>query len=105
MVSKRNFTREFKLSVLREIGSKPAAEICREYNLKESLVSKWKRDYKKNPNGAFSGSGNIYKEDAKIAQYERLVGQLYAEITFLKKALENLQQRNTEEWVGRLSSK
>ena len=97
MVSKRKFTREFKLSILQELESKRMAQICREHSLGESLVSKWKKEYSSNPKEAFKGNGNLWKEDAKIAQYERLVGQLYAENAFLKKVYESLKQQIAEE--------
>ncbi len=44
-------------------------------------------EYLKDPESAFSGNGNIYKEAAKNHELERLVGKLYAENEFLKKAL------------------
>jgi len=55
------------------------------------------KGFEKDPHGAFSGRGNLWKEEAKIAQYERLIGQLYAENAFLKKTSEILQERNAEE--------
>jgi len=94
---RRTFAKEFKLSILRELESKSAAEICRENNIHPVMLSRWKKDYEKDPTGAFSGQGNLWKEDAKIAQYERLVGQLYAENAFLKKTSELLQKRKAEE--------
>ena len=97
MVLKRKFTREFKLSVLQELEYKRMSQICREYSLGGSLVSKWKKEYSSNPKEAFKGNGNLWKEDAKIAQYERLVGQLYAENAFLKKVYESLKQQIAEE--------
>lgn len=97
MVSRRNFTREFKLSILNELGSKTQSQVCREHNLSSSVIYKWKNEYQSNPKEAFSGSGNIWKEDAKITQYERLLGQAHAEIAFLKKTLEVLHQRRAEE--------
>ena len=97
MVLKRKFTREFKLSVLQELESKRMSQVCREHSLRESLVSKWKKEYSSNPKEAFKGNGNLWKEDAKIAQYERLVGQLYAENVFLKKVYESLKQQIAEE--------
>lgn len=98
MRARRTFTREFKLSVINELNSgKTAAQICRERNISSSTLSDWKRDYEKNPNEAFSGYGNMWKEEAKIAEYERLLGQAHAEIAFLKKTLEYLQKRRAEE--------
>ncbi|SRR3989338_294644 len=97
MVKKRQFTREFKLSILKELEIKKMSEVCREHNLAFSTVSGWKNDYNGNPKSAFNGHGNLWKENAKIAKYERLVGQLYAENDFLKKVLEKLKQTLVEE--------
>jgi len=96
-MKRRIFSREFKLSLLQELESKSASQICREHEIHPVLLSSWKRDYEKDPASAFSGRGNAWKEEAKIAKYERLIGQLYAEITVLKKTAELLQQRRAEE--------
>ena len=48
------------------------------------------------------GNGKIYKENARIAELERMVGQLYAENEFLKKALTVLESRIGEERKGGL---
>ena len=40
-----------------------------------------------------------YKEQTRMAELERLVGQLYAENEFLKKALTRLEGKNKEEEV------
>ena len=97
MKTKRKFTREFKLSIVNELENKSFVQVCREHDLHPSLLSKWRRDYKENPREAFSGNGKIWKEDAKIAQYERIIGQKCVEIEFLKKTLEVLQQKRAEE--------
>jgi hypothetical protein len=39
-----------------------------------------------NPEKAFKGNGNKYKDQAKIADLERLLGQAHAEIELLEKA-------------------
>ena len=96
-MKRRIFSREFKLSLLQELESKSASQICREHEIHPVLLSSWKRDYEKDPTKAFSGRGNAWKEEAKIAKYERLIGQLYAEITVLKKTAALLQQRRAEE--------
>lgn len=94
---KRRFSREFKLSVLKELETKRLAEVCRAHNLAPSTVSGWRSDYEKNPKEAFKGNGNMWKEDAKIAQYERIIGQQCVEIAFLKKVYEMLKQQIAEE--------
>lgn len=97
MKTRRIFTKEFKLSILRELESKSAAQVCRENDIHPVLLNRWKREYNQNPKEAFSGYGNIWKEEAKIAHYERIIGRQTAEIDFLKKTLEVLQKRRAEE--------
>jgi transposase-like protein len=97
MKLRRVFSKEFKLSILRELEVKPLVEVSRTHSLSPTILSRWKREYEQNPKEAFSGHGKVWKEDAKIAQYERLLGQVYAENAFLKKALETLKQFHAEE--------
>lgn len=94
---KRRFSREFKLSILKELETKRLVEVSRAHNIAPSTVSGWRKDYEANPKESFSGQGNIWKEDAKLAEKDRLIGQLYAENTFLKKVYERLKQRIAEE--------
>lgn len=65
----------------------------RENGIHPSMLSKWKREYKENPGTAFSGNGNISKPEAKLAESERPIGQLYAENAFLKKVLTSLEAK------------
>lgn len=101
-LERRRFSREFKLQVLRELdGGKTVAQLCREYDLTRFLVSKWRREYEENPDGAFPGKGKTSKDEARIEELERLVGRLCAENDFLKRALANLKKRASEEKLGR----
>ncbi len=97
MSSKRQFTKEFKLAILRELETKRLAEVCRANNLGPSTVCSWKRSYDKNPEEAFKGHGNIWKDEAKLAQAERKIGQQAMEIDLLKKAYESLKQHLEEQ--------
>jgi len=85
MRARKSFTREFKLGVLRDLDGKPLAQVCREHELHPTLVARWQREYRENPKEAFSGYGKLCRQDAKIARYERLLGQLYAENAFSRK--------------------
>jgi transposase len=98
MKIRRTYTSEFKLKVLRECeNGKGKAQLSREYGLHPSLISRWEREFKENPEHAFSGNGNLYKEDARIGELERVIGELYAENSFLKKALSNLEVKLQEQ--------
>jgi transposase len=97
MKHRRGFTREFKLDILNELNLKGAAEVCREHNIHPSLLSKWKREFNQSPTDAFKGNGNTWKLEAKLAEKDRLIGQLYAENDFLKKTTKRLQELKAEE--------
>ena len=92
------YTREFKLAILAQVNSGVSvSQVARENGLHPTLVARWKREYMANPENAFSGSGTPYKDQAKIAELERMVGKLYAENEFLKKTLETMNGRVEEE--------
>ena len=98
MGSRRSFTKELKQSVVQQLDSSPPAEICREHDIHLNMLYRWKKEYELDPYEAFKGNGKLWKEDAKIAQYERLIGQLYIEIDLLKKRTEHLKQLRAEEF-------
>lgn len=99
-LKRRLFTREFKLQVLREIQSgKSVAQASREHQLHPTLISKWQNQHSQYAEQAFSGNGNSYKDEARVAELERMIGQLTMENALLKKALLRL------EGLARCSSK
>ena len=100
MKRRRQYTRDFKIGVIREVESgKTLAQVSRENGISPSLIVKWRKQYFDDPENAFRGNGKTYKENARIAELERLVGQLYIENEFLKKALARLEGKIKEEEV------
>jgi transposase len=97
MGSRRRFTKEFKHSVVQQLESHSAAEICREHDIHQVMLHRWKNEYESNPNEAFKGNGKLWKLETRFAQYERLIGQLYIEIGLLKKRTEHLRQLRAED--------
>ena len=101
--TRKRHSREFKISILREFESgKNLAQLSRENNIHPTMISRWRKEFEENPDSAFSGNGNTYKEAARIEELEKLVGQLYAETNFLKKALAVLEKKRLEE-TGRMT--
>jgi len=95
---KPTYTREFKLAILAQVNSGlPVAQVARENGLHPALVFRWKNEYLEDPEKAFAGPGNPYKDQARIAELERMVGRLYSENEFLKKTLENMKTRVEDE--------
>jgi len=54
-MQKRIFSREFKLNLVQQItsGQKQYSHVCHEYNIAESLLSRWLREYRERGDGAF----------------------------------------------------
>jgi transposase len=59
-------------------------------------VNKWQKLNEQYAQSAFQGNGHIYTEDAKVAELERLIGQLTIENSLLKKVLA-FQERQVQE--------
>jgi transposase len=95
---RRRYDREFKISIVAELESgKPVAQIAREYGVHPSLPPRWRDELAENPERAFGGNGNMYKDKARIAELERLLGQAHAENNLLKKALAMTTKKVREE--------
>jgi putative transposase len=93
-MSGRVHSREFKLTVVRQLasGEKRPAQVCREHNLAESVLSRWRKEYEQRGDEAFlpPASSQAPSLEAKIAELERFCGQLALENSLLKKALGRL---------------
>jgi transposase-like protein len=87
----RVHSREFKLSVVRQVvsGEKRPAQVCREHRLSEGLLLRWRREYEARGEAAFTPAQPSETEalERRIADLERLCGQLALENAVLKKAL------------------
>lgn len=101
MAERRYFKREFKLQILEQLKSKSVAEIAKEHNIHPIMIYKWEKEFQANPKKAFAGHGKVCKLETEVANYQRLVGKLYAEIDFLKKVSETLKMRLAEEQIKR----
>lgn len=90
----REFTRAFKLRVIREVeAGKSLSQVARKHQLSPSQLCKWRTLYRKHKDEAFAGKGRAYSEAAHVAELERLIGRLTIENDLLKKALQRLEQQ------------
>ena len=89
----RTFTREFKLAVVRQLatGAKRPAQVCREHHLSDSVLARWRREYAERGEAAFTPQDLTMPDtlEQRIAELERLCGQLALENAILKKALQS----------------
>lgn len=85
---RRQFSREFKLQVLREIeAGKAIAQAAREHQVHPNTISAWRELHRQYGSEAFAGNGNTYTYEAKIAELERLIGQQAVEISLFLEGL------------------
>jgi transposase len=94
----RQHTPEFKLQVVREVvdGGKTPAQACREYDIGESLLLRWRKQYTGRGAAAFT-ERDLPDEVAlarRVAELERLCGQLALENAILKKGLGRSHSRS-----------
>lgn len=100
-MSVRNHSREFKFDICRQIasGQKRPAQICREYSLADSVLSRWRKEYAARGEAAFAPKHPAefsaeQKYEARIAELERHCGQLSLENALLKKLASQVASRN-----------
>lgn len=89
---RRNHSRQFKLECCHQVaaGQKRPAQICREHNLAESLLLRWRKEYEARGEEAFAEKRASSREEAleaRIADLERFCGKLSLENELLKKGL------------------
>ena len=98
----RVFSREFKLSLVEAIanGEKTNTQICRQHQIDQSVLTRWKREYRDRGEAAFTPSAQQQAQNeveglqVRIAELERLIGQQSYEMSVLKKALQKLPSKN-----------
>ncbi len=94
----RDHSREFKLECCRQVasGQKRPAQVCREHNLAESVLLRWRKEYEARGEAAFTEreTSEIARLEARVAELERFCGKLALENEILKKASRTLTSGN-----------
>ena len=93
-LSRRKFTREFKLAAVRrlEMGAS-AAEVARACEVNANVLHRWRREFRDGVETAFPGLGRQRQsEQNRIAELEQKIGQQTMEIAFLKRVLQRTEE-------------
>jgi len=79
-------------------GRKGLAEASREYNIKDTVLSRWKQEFMANATQVFEQPQDVQEKEARIAELERMVGKLTMQIELQKKVLSlgNTTSHNNE---------
>lgn len=97
MKQRREHTAEFKTQVVLEMlsGEKSIAQLSRDYQLKDSLLYRWKAEFLERAPQVFAPAVEKAEREqaARVAELERLVGRLTLELEVTKKASTLLRTR------------
>lgn len=86
---RRSFSAEFKAQVVLELisGKKGLLEASREYNIKDTVLSRWKQEFVGKASQVFEQPQEVQEKEARNAELERMVGKLTMQIELQKKVL------------------
>lgn len=89
----RKFSPEFKVQVVLEAlqGHKSQAQLAREHQLTDDQITRWRQEFLARAPSVFATGHTRSAEQERIAELERLVGQLSLELNILKKASQLLR--------------
>ena len=93
-LSRRKFTKEFKLEAVRRLEAGVSlAEVARGVEVSPNVLQRWRREFRQAPGNAFPGHGQRRWSEGKIAELERKIGQQAVEIDFLKACLQRIEEQ------------
>jgi transposase-like protein len=92
-VSRRTFTRDFKLSLCRQLedGTLTKGHACRQHALSLTLVTNWLSQYRAKGDEAFTGGdwrASTLNPETRVRELEAALGRAHLEIELLKEALQ-----------------
>ena len=95
MSKRRSYSHQFKAELVLEAlkGEKSAAQICRERSISHDLLTRWRRQFLERAPQVFTDGASGSQQQVRIADLERLVGQLTMELELSKKISTLLSSR------------
>lgn len=87
-VNRRQYSAEFKAKVVLEVlsGEKTPSEVCRTHKLNMNVLARWRKEFVEQAPSIFERDAQNSQEQQRIAELERLVGQLTMKLEIAKKA-------------------
>ena len=85
---RRQYTAEFKAKVVLEVisGEKTPSETCRAHKLNANVLARWRKEFVAQAPSLFERDAESSQDQERIAELERLVGQLTLKLEIAKKA-------------------
>jgi transposase-like protein len=101
MPKRRQWDSKTKAKIVLEVisGVLSPAESCRKYELAESVLARWRREFVEKADLVFGSDGSIGDgNDGQIEELQQMVGKQAIELEALKKGLGILQQKKGKRW-------
>lgn len=93
-LSRRQFTRDFKLTAVRQLEQGvPMGEVARALEVNPNVLHRWRREFRQGPGNAFPGWGKRRWSEGRIVELERKIGRQAVEIDFLKDSLQRIEEQ------------
>jgi transposase len=99
MPTRRKFSAEFKAKVVIELisGSKGLMQASREYEIKDSVLSRWKQEFLERASQVFAQAKVADPKEEEIVELERMVGRLAVQLDIAKKVFGRSDFRQKED--------
>lgn len=96
--NRRQYTAQFKAKVVLEVlsGEKTPSEVCRTHKLNVNVLSRWRKEFVEQAPSLFERDAHTSLDQERIAELERLVGQLTMKLEIAKKASGYLSRSQDE---------
>jgi transposase len=91
MTERRKYSAEFKAKVVLELisGKKGLMEASREYEIKDSVLSRWKQEFLERAHRIFEQpQSKSNPQEERIAELERMLGRMTLQLDMAKKVFE-----------------
>src|SRR6478752_3883796 len=93
-LSRRQFTKEFKLAAVRRLEQGISiAEVARGLAVNPNVLHRWRREFRAGQGNVFLGNGKQRWSEGRVAELERKIGQQALEIDFLKGCLQRIEEQ------------
>ena len=93
-LSRRQFTKEFKLAAVRRLEQGVSiGEAARALEVNPNVLHRWKRELHERGVQAFTGNGKMRAEENRVAELERKVGRQAMENDFLRRCLQHAEEQ------------
>ena len=92
-LSRRIFTKEFKLAAVRRLEQGVSiGEAARALEVSANVLHRWRAEFRSGAGNVFPGNGKQRWSEGRIAELERKIGQQALEIDFLKGCLQRIEE-------------